>query len=148
LFFDLAGAIYSGIASSGKFDPMMLTMLIWIVPGIVSYYCWHKRIKKDNIQKLFDMKKLSCFAMGYYPGLSFNAHAQSKTGADFFEGKVERTGYRHTLWRPEKAYILEKKDNGLAGTVVDGATGKELAKCSKVDVKDNEITLYYTVYGY
>ena len=45
LFFDLAGAIYSGIASSGKFDPQMLMMLIWIVPGIISYYCWHKRMK-------------------------------------------------------------------------------------------------------
>ena len=44
LFFDLAGAIYSGVASSGKFDPLMLTMLIWIIPGVVSYYCWHKRI--------------------------------------------------------------------------------------------------------
>ena len=42
LFFDLAGAIYSGIASSGKFDPAMLGMLIWIVPGILSYYFWHK----------------------------------------------------------------------------------------------------------
>src|SRR6195952_1189994 len=35
LFFDLAGAVYSGVASSGKFDPMMLMMLIWILPGIV-----------------------------------------------------------------------------------------------------------------
>jgi hypothetical protein len=46
LFFDLTASIYSGIASSGKFDPLMLTMLIWIVPGIISYYCWHKRLKK------------------------------------------------------------------------------------------------------
>ena len=46
LFFDLAGAIYSGIASSGKFDPLMLTMLVWIVPGILSYYFWLKKIKK------------------------------------------------------------------------------------------------------
>jgi len=43
LFFDLAGAIYSGVAVAGKFDPMMLTMVIWIVPGILSYYYWHKR---------------------------------------------------------------------------------------------------------
>jgi DoxX-like family len=43
LFFDLAGATYSGIAASGKFDPLMLTMLIWIVPGILSYYLWHKK---------------------------------------------------------------------------------------------------------
>ena len=45
LFFDLAGAVYSGIASSGKFDPLMLTMLIWILPGILSYYFWHKKIQ-------------------------------------------------------------------------------------------------------
>ena len=38
LFFDLAGAVYSGVAVGGKFDPMMLTMLIWILPGILSYY--------------------------------------------------------------------------------------------------------------
>ena len=45
LFFDLAGAVYSGIAVSGKFDPMMLTMLAWIIPGILSYYFWHKKIE-------------------------------------------------------------------------------------------------------
>lgn len=45
LFFDLAGAIYSGVASSGKLDPMMLALLIWILPGMVSYYFWHKKIK-------------------------------------------------------------------------------------------------------
>lgn len=44
LFFDLASSIYSGIAVSGKFDPLMLTMLAWILPGIISYYCWHKKV--------------------------------------------------------------------------------------------------------
>ena len=43
LFFDLTGAIYSGIAVSGKFDPMMLTLLAWIIPGVLSYYFWHRR---------------------------------------------------------------------------------------------------------
>lgn len=43
LFFDLTAAVYSGIAASGKFDPMMLTMLMWIVPGILSYYFWTKK---------------------------------------------------------------------------------------------------------
>ena len=42
LFFDLAGAVYSGIAVAGKFDPMMIMMLIWIVPGILSYVYYHK----------------------------------------------------------------------------------------------------------
>jgi len=45
LFFDLAGAFYSGIAVSNKFDPMILTMLMWIVPGIISYYFWQKKMK-------------------------------------------------------------------------------------------------------
>lgn len=49
LFFDLAGAIYSGIASSGKFDPMMLTLAIWIIPGIVSYYLWQKKSKQSEV---------------------------------------------------------------------------------------------------
>ena len=43
LFIDLFAAVYSGIAVSGKFDPMMLTMLGWIVPGILSYYFWNKK---------------------------------------------------------------------------------------------------------
>ncbi len=45
LFFDLAGAVYSGVAVAPKFDPLILTMLIWIVPGIVSYYFWHKKMR-------------------------------------------------------------------------------------------------------
>lgn len=47
LFFDLAGAVFSGIAAFGKFDPMMLTMLIWIVPGILSYIFWNKKKKLE-----------------------------------------------------------------------------------------------------
>jgi hypothetical protein len=43
LFFDLIFVVYSGIAASGKFDPAMLGLLIWIVPGILSYYYWVKR---------------------------------------------------------------------------------------------------------
>ena len=45
LFFDLIGAIYSGVAASGKFDPMMLTLLLWVGSGVLSYYYWHKKAK-------------------------------------------------------------------------------------------------------
>jgi len=47
LFFDLIGAIYSGIALSGKVDPMMVFMLVWLIPGALSYYYWH-RLNKMN----------------------------------------------------------------------------------------------------
>ncbi len=46
LFFDLTGALYSGFASSDKFDPMVLTIFVWIIAGIVSYYFWHKKIQR------------------------------------------------------------------------------------------------------
>lgn len=47
LFFDLTGAVWSGIASAGKFDPLILTMLLWIIPGILSYYFWCKKIHRQ-----------------------------------------------------------------------------------------------------
>lgn len=45
LFFDLAAAIYSGIAVAKTFNPLMLTLLAWIVPGVLSYIYWHKKMK-------------------------------------------------------------------------------------------------------
>ncbi len=42
LFFDLVAAVYSGIAANG-FDPMMLTLLVWFIMGILSYMFWHKK---------------------------------------------------------------------------------------------------------
>ena len=44
LFFDLIAAVYSGIALSGTVDPMMAFMLVWFVPGILSYIFWKKKM--------------------------------------------------------------------------------------------------------
>jgi len=43
LFFDLAGAVYSGLAVGG-FDPLMLVMIIPFGLGTVSYIFYHKRL--------------------------------------------------------------------------------------------------------
>ena len=43
LFFDLLAASFSGIAVSPKFEPAILGMLMWIIPGILSYIFWKKR---------------------------------------------------------------------------------------------------------
>ena len=49
LFYDLVGAVYSGIAvAKGHVDPAMIGMLIWIVPGILSYIFWKKKLKADG----------------------------------------------------------------------------------------------------
>ena len=47
LFFDLIAAVYSGIAVAMTLDPMMSFMLVWFVPGILSYIFWHKKMKLD-----------------------------------------------------------------------------------------------------
>lgn len=48
LFFDLAGAIYSSIAVAKGVDPMMVFMLVWILPGILSYVYWKKKMQVET----------------------------------------------------------------------------------------------------
>jgi hypothetical protein len=43
--------VYSGIAVSKTFDPLMLTMLAWFIPGILSYVYWHKKMKLATNRK-------------------------------------------------------------------------------------------------
>src|ERR1700750_371679 len=94
------------------------------------------------------MKKISFLIAGsIFLLTSFTTYAQSKADADYFAGKwnvlITGTPYGDL----KRVYLLDKKDNGLSGTVIDGTTGKEISKCSKIDVKDNEITLYYQSMG-
>ena len=52
LFFDLFAAVYSGIAVAKTVDPMMAFMLVWFVPGILSYIFWKKKMKLSmQVQK-------------------------------------------------------------------------------------------------
>jgi hypothetical protein len=44
LFFDLVGAMYSGIADNG-FDPMMLTMIVPFAIMGLSYGAYHRRLQ-------------------------------------------------------------------------------------------------------
>ena len=93
------------------------------------------------------MKKLISLLLGsLILALSFTTHAQSKIGADYFAGKWSALIAGTPYGDLKRIYVLEKKDNGLSGVVQD-STGKEIAKCSKVDVKDNEVTLYYYALG-
>jgi hypothetical protein len=93
------------------------------------------------------MKKINSIAIGsLLLFLAVSTNAQTKTGADFFAGKwkvlVTGTPYGDL----KRIYVLEKNGNDLTGIVQD-STGKEITKCSKVEVKDNEVTLYYQAMG-
>jgi hypothetical protein len=78
--------------------------------------------------------------------LAVGANAQTKTGADYFAGKwkvlITGTPYGDL----KRIYVLEKNGNTLTGIVQD-STGTEITKCSKVEVKDNDVTLYYQAMG-
>jgi hypothetical protein len=93
------------------------------------------------------MKKINSIVIGsLLLLLTVSVNAQSKTGADFFAGKwkvlVTGTPYGDL----KRIYVLEKSGTELTGIVQD-STGKEITKCSKVEVKDNEVTLYYQAMG-
>jgi len=93
------------------------------------------------------MKKINSIAIGLsLLLLSVGANAQTKTGADFFAGKwkvlITGTPYGDL----KRIYVLEKNGNTLTGIVQD-STGKEVTKCSNVEVKDNGVTLYYQSMG-
>jgi hypothetical protein len=93
------------------------------------------------------MKKLSSAAAALiFVLIAVGSQAQSKGGAEFFAGKwrVEITGTPYGDLK--RIYVLEKNENTLTGIVQD-STGKEITKCSKVEVKDNEVTLYYQAMG-
>ena len=59
LFFDLVAAVYSGIAVAKTFDPLVLTLLFWFVPGILSYVYWHKKMKLAKNMKAEEIEKKS-----------------------------------------------------------------------------------------
>lgn len=93
------------------------------------------------------MKKLNLFmAISFFLFLAVGVNAQSKAGADFFAGKWKVLVVGTPYGDLKRIYVLEKKDNTLTGVVQD-STGKEITKCSKVEVKDNEVTLYYQAMG-
>jgi hypothetical protein len=93
------------------------------------------------------MKKLtSLVAVLFCLSLSNTLHAQSNSGADFFEGRWRVSIPGTPIGDLKRIYALKKADSGLSGVVQD-STGKELYKCSKVDVKENEVTIYYTASG-
>jgi hypothetical protein len=93
------------------------------------------------------MKKIKTLTFGFaFFLLASNIEAQSKTGADYFAGKWNMLITGTPYGDLKRIYVLDKKDNILTGVVQD-TTGKEIAKCSKVEVKEKEVTLYYHAMG-
>lgn len=94
------------------------------------------------------MKKLSSvFAGFFFLVLSIGANAQSKAGVDYFNGKWSVLLKGIPSGDSKMILILENKNDSIAGVVQD-TTGAEISKITKVELKDTEVTLYFTAQGY
>ena len=94
------------------------------------------------------MKKLTAIFGGLFLLLlSMAATAQSKTGADYFEGKWSVLVKGLPQGDTKMLFILDKKDSTMAGVVQD-STGMEVAKIEKVELNDTTATVYFTAQGY
>ena len=96
--------------------------------------------------KLGNMKKSLVFLVSPFFILSaFHSIAQSKTGADYFVGKWNIFIPGTPIGDLKRVYVFEKTADGLYGLVQDPATGDTIAKFSKVEVKAESVSVYYTV---
>jgi len=94
------------------------------------------------------MKKLSHLFIGLFILLlSSNVQAQSKTGADYFEGKWDVLVKGLPQGDTKMVFVLEKKDTTMTGGVQD-STGTQIAKIDKVELSDITATLYFSAQGY
>jgi len=94
------------------------------------------------------MKKLTAIFGGLFLlFLSMGAAAQSKIGADYFEGKWSVLVKGLPQGDTKMVFVLEKKDSTMAGVVQD-STGTEVAKIDRVELTATAATVYFTAQGY
>ncbi|MFI5155627.1 MAG: hypothetical protein ACHQEM_05555 [Chitinophagales bacterium] len=79
--------------------------------------------------------------------LYVSANAQSKPGADYFSGKWEILVKGTPNGDAKMLVILQKTDTSMSGAIQD-STGTELSKFSKVELKENQVTVYFSTQGY
>jgi hypothetical protein len=85
-------------------------------------------------------------------GLSFllistAADAQTKTGVDYFMGDWNVLVKGLPSGDTKMLVNLKKGDTACTGAIND-STGKEIAKFSKVELKDTTVTMYFSAQGY
>ena len=93
------------------------------------------------------MKKINSLTGLFFLLLSFSANAQSKTGAEYFAGKWNVLLKGIPNGDATMIFVLESKNDSITGVVQD-STGTEISKITSAELKDDEVTLYFTAQGY
>ena len=92
------------------------------------------------------MKKLSVFISALCI-FFLSTGAMAQTGADYFAGKWNMLVKGLPNGDTKMLVILDKKDTTMTGVIQD-SVGTEISKFSKVELKENEVTVYFTAQGY
>ena len=90
------------------------------------------------------MKRV-CFLLTGIFFLAFTASAQ--TSADYFAGKWNVLLKGIPGGDARLIFALEKIDSSITGVVQD-STGKEISRITSAEVKENQVTLYFSAQGY
>jgi len=94
------------------------------------------------------MKNLSaCIATACLIILSVSTRAQTQTVPDYFAGKWNMLVKGLPNGDTKMIVVLDKKDTTLVGVIQD-SVGTEISKFSKVDVRENGVTVYFSAQGY
>jgi len=94
------------------------------------------------MRKLNSVITAACFIF-----LSTGAMAQTSSGADYFAGKWNMLVKGLPNGDTKMFVVLDKKDTTLVGVIQD-STGTEISKFSKVELKGDGVTVYFTAQGY
>jgi hypothetical protein len=92
------------------------------------------------------MKKLNVFISALCI-FFLSTGAMAQTGADYFAGKWNMLVKGLPNGDTKMLVLLEKKDTTMTGVIQD-SVGTEISKFSKVELKENEVTVYFTAQGY
>jgi len=93
------------------------------------------------------MKKSCVFITACFLFLSTGVMAQSQKTVEYFAGKWDMLVRGLPDGDTKMFIVLDKKDSTLAGVIQD-SVGTEISKFSKVELKENGITVYFTAQGY
>jgi hypothetical protein len=92
-------------------------------------------------------EKSLCYSFGRFSFYFLYECLGSDKGSDYFAGKWNILVKGLPNGDTKMMVVLDKKDTTLTGTILD-SVGTETAKFSKVELKENEVTLYFTAQGY
>ena len=93
------------------------------------------------------MKKSWVFITACILFLSTGVKAQSQKPVDYFAGKWDMLVRGLPDGDTKMFIVLDKKDSTLTGLIQD-SVGTEISKFSKVELKENGVTVYFTAQGY